>query len=93
MRHEFLIHNPKDNVGVAVVDIKAGERVAGVSLEDGSSVEVDAKNDIPLGHKVALASMDAGASVIKYGVPIGKTTQAVSRGEHVHVHNLKSGRW
>lgn len=93
MEHKFLIHDPQDNVGVAVVDIKAGEKAIGVILEDNTRVEVEAQSDIPLGHKIALVSIDAGASVIKYGVPIGKTTQPVAKGEHVHIHNLKSERW
>jgi hypothetical protein len=30
--------------------------------------------------------------VIKFGQVIGATTQAVARGEHVHLHNLASLR-
>ena len=93
MQHKFLIHDAKDNVGVAVADIKAGEKVMGVVLDGGGPVEVEAKNDIPLGHKIALTELNSGAAVIKYGVQIGKTTQSVARGQHVHVHNLKSARW
>ena len=93
MQHKFLIHDTKDNVGVAVSDIKAGEKIKGEILEGRKIVEVKAKDNIPLGHKIALANLDTGASVIKYGIPIGKTTQQVIVGNHVHVHNLKSRRW
>jgi (2R)-sulfolactate sulfo-lyase subunit alpha len=50
-------------------------------------------SDVPLGHKVAMRDMAAGKDVIEYGRPIGRTAQAVARGEHVHTHNLKTKRW
>jgi (2R)-sulfolactate sulfo-lyase subunit alpha len=91
---KFLIHEPGDSVGVAVVDIKAGEKVAGTYMHDPTkSVEVTAKDDIPLGHKIALADMRNKAKVIKYGVVIGGAVKAIRTGEHVHVHNVKSLRW
>jgi (2R)-sulfolactate sulfo-lyase subunit alpha len=31
--------------------------------------------------------------VIEYGRAIGRATQAVERGAHVHVHNLRTLRW
>jgi len=93
LQHRFLVHDLSDNVGVAVAAIGAGERVAGVALEDGCRLEIEARSDIPLGHKVALASIGAGEPVIEYGVPIGKAIQPIAVGEHVHVHNLRSARW
>lgn len=93
MEHKFLIHDSKDSVGVAVADIKAGERVKGVNLEDNSMVEITSISDIPLGHKIALVDIAEGAQVIKYDVAIGNATKAVAKGEHVHIHNLKTARW
>ena len=93
MRHKFLIHDPQDNVGVAVEDIKPGGKATGVYLEGQKKLEVDAQSEIPLGHKIALASIAAGGVIVKYGVPIGKAMKPISEGEHVHVHNLKSARW
>ena len=49
--------------------------------------------DIPLGHKVALKDMATGDTVIKYGIDIGKVVQPIRRGEHAHVHNVKTKRW
>ncbi|MBQ6246419.1 MAG: altronate dehydratase [Kiritimatiellae bacterium] len=40
------------------------------------------------GHKYALRDIAAGENVIKYGMPIGHATCAISKGEHVHVHNV-----
>ena len=31
-----------------------------------------------------------GEKVIKYGEPIGQATRDIKKGEHVHVHNIKS---
>jgi len=94
MVYKFLIHEPGDSVGVAVSDIQAGEKVAGTYLHDHSqSVEVVARQDIPLGHKIALAAVPDKGKVVKYGVVIGAASKAIAVGEHVHVHNLKSLRW
>lgn len=92
MAYKFLVHAKEDHVGVAVEDIRAGEAVEGVCLEDDSTVTVKAIQEIPLGHKVSLTSLTEGAPVIKYGEPIGMASATIKPGEHVHVHNLKSAR-
>jgi (2R)-sulfolactate sulfo-lyase subunit alpha len=93
MKPQFLVHDEHDNVGVAVAEIKAGEKLVGSCLENGAEVKVDAKDPIPLGHKVALKALKKGEDVIKYGVPVGLATEAITPGQHVHVHNIKSKRW
>jgi (2R)-sulfolactate sulfo-lyase subunit alpha len=93
MAHKFLVHAKHDGVGVAVEDIHAGETVHGVVLEDESTVTVKALQDIPLGHKIALTSIEQGMTITKYGESIGKAVVSIKPGEHVHVHNLKSARW
>jgi (2R)-sulfolactate sulfo-lyase subunit alpha len=90
---EFLMHEDKDTVGVAVVDIKAGQPVAGRSLHGSAKPKVKALMDIPLGHKIALQDFKPGDTVVKYGEDIGKVVAAIKKGEHVHVHNLKTKRW
>ena len=42
------------------------------------------------GHKYALRDIAVGEKVIKYGMPIGETTAAVAKGEHIHTHNMKT---
>ncbi len=94
MNYKFLTHDPEDNVGVAVEDIKSGEKVAGSCLETNKPVhEVTASGDIPLGHKIALADLPEGGNIIKYGVNIGSAKQAIKAGDYIHVHNIKSNRW
>jgi (2R)-sulfolactate sulfo-lyase subunit alpha len=91
---QFLVHSPKDNVGVVVVEgLKAGTDMLGVITETDTTVRVKAKNDIPIGHKVALKDLQTGDTVIKYGEDIGKMVGVAATGEHVHVHNHKTKRW
>lgn len=90
---EFLMHEDDDNVGVAVVDIKAGKEVGGRSLHGKSKPKLKALMDIPLGHKISLRNFKPGDTVIKYGEDIGKVVAPIKKGEHVHVHNLKTKRW
>lgn len=90
---DFLIHEKSDNVGVAAVDIKAGQTARGLFMDSQTATEVKALMDIPLGHKIALKDFTAGDTVIKYGHDIGKVVAGIRKGEHVHVHNLKTKRW
>lgn len=90
----LLAHSPRDNVAVAVVEgLTADTAAFGVVTEDDSTFEVHVHNDIPIGHKVALADLKAGDTALKYGQDIGKIVHDVAKGEHVHVHNLKTKRW
>lgn len=77
---KFIKINEKDNVAVALTDLKAGDECLGVTL----------KNDIPRGHKVALCDIAIGEDIIKYASPIGHAKIAILKGEHVHSHNVKS---
>lgn len=89
----FFVHEKEDNVGVAVVDIKAGENVNGWLMEDDEEIAIKSTSDIPLGHKIALNDISKGSKVLKYNVVIGQATQDIKQGEHVHTQNLKTMRW
>jgi (2R)-sulfolactate sulfo-lyase subunit alpha len=90
----IVLHESKDTVGVAVVEgIKAGERLNAWIMDDDEVIAVVAKQDIPIGHKVALKDMNVGDTVYKYGVDIGRVVAPIAAGEHAHVHNIKTKRW
>ena len=90
----FLVHSPKDNVGVIVVeDLRAGTDMLGVITETDKTMKLKAKDNIPIGHKVALKALKKGDTVIKYGEDIGKMVADAGVGEHIHVNNLKTKRW
>ena len=90
---KFLIHANTDYVGVATYDIKNGEEVNGVYLDNSKKTSVKAIEDISLGHKIALKDIKRGEKLIEYGEPIGQATKDIKKGEHVHVHNIKTMRW
>jgi (2R)-sulfolactate sulfo-lyase subunit alpha len=90
----FLVHSPKDNVGVVVIeDLKAGTEMFGVITETDSTTKARANHDIPIGHKVALSDLKKGDTVIKYGADVGRIMVDAKAGDHVHVHNMKTKRW
>ncbi len=82
---KFLKINESDNVAVALTELKAGE------APDPENPGLVLKEDIPMGHKFALKKMGAGEDVIKYGFPIGQLISSVEAGEHIHIHNLRTG--
>ena len=92
MQHSLLVHAPDDVVGVAVQDIEPGPSVRG-RVQNGGAFELAVNQPVPLGHKVALRDIPSGEQVVKYGVAIGRATQDIAKGDHVHVHNLKGERW
>ncbi|MEJ0087713.1 MAG: UxaA family hydrolase [Pseudomonadota bacterium] len=80
----LLLLHPDDNILVARRDIAQGERVE----IDGASLVMPAA--VELGHKLARRALEPDTRVLKYGAPIGSMKIAVARGEHVHLHNLRS---
>ena len=78
-RRHIIVHEADTVATVLDADTQATHLLGGLPCAAG----------IPFGHKVALRDMPCGAPVLKYGVAIGVTTQAISQGEHVHVHNCR----
>jgi hypothetical protein len=76
-----------DNVATLLDDAAPGlVRLVG----ETSLASVDAIEAISRGHKVALAPLAAGATVLKYGVMIGRATSDIPAGGWVHTHNCAS---
>ena len=91
---QLLVHDKRDNVGVVVVEgVRAGDELLCVVTEDNSDFKIVARDDVPIGHKIALVDLEEGATAIKYGEDIGRMVAPAAKGEHVHVHNLKTKRW
>ena len=90
----FVLHDAHDSVAVVVVeDVKAGMALNGWIMDDDRMMAVTARQDIPIGHKVALKDMAVGDTVMKYGIDMGKVVKPIVAGEHAHVHNIKTKRW
>jgi altronate hydrolase len=82
MKHAVLKIHPKDNVIVALRDLKKGE----VIQFDGQSIELI--EDIPAKHKYYTADFSKNDEIIMYGVLVGKVTQDVKRGSLMTTQNL-----
>lgn len=93
MSYAILMHEANDDVGVAVTDLTAGSQVEAVTLEGQLVATLTILEEVPLGHKVALREIAPFQEVVEYGRAIGRATRPIRRGEHVHVHNLRSLRW
>lgn len=91
---QLLVHGVHDSVGVVVVEgLTAGTEILCVVTADNSDFKLTLNSDVPLGHKVALAPLNDGDTVLKYGEDIGCTIAPIAVGEHVHTHNCKTKRW
>ena len=90
----FVVHDEGDSVGVVVVEgVRSGQKLNGWIMDQDKDIQVKAISDIPIGHKLAIRALENGATVIKYGVDIGKTIAPIKVGEHTHVQNLRTKRW
>ncbi|MEX0730775.1 MAG: UxaA family hydrolase [Aquisalimonadaceae bacterium] len=94
MTTHFLVHEGKDNVGVVVVeDVQAGQTLSGWMMDTNETITIEAKDPIPLGHKIALQDLSKGDTIIKYGHDIGAVVAPIGKGHHAHVQNVKTKRW
>jgi altronate hydrolase len=82
MSDRVIVIHAADNVAVALQPLAVGARV------QVGERSITLRSDVPAGHKVALAELDAGEPIVKYGFPIGALTTAVRAGDWVHSHNL-----
>jgi (2R)-sulfolactate sulfo-lyase subunit alpha len=90
----FVLHDARDTVAVVVVEgVKAGDDLTGWIMDDDRTMTLKARQNIPIGHKIALRDMEVGDTAVKYGVEIGRVVSPIAAGEHAHVHNIKTQRW
>ena len=86
-----IVIDKTDNTATLFGEVRAGGLVSIVGENGETLQEIIARQDIPVGHKIALREIGEGEKVIKYGEIIGVTTQKIQRGGHVHVQNVVSG--
>ena len=91
---DIIIHDEKDNVGVVVIEkITQNQDCNCWIMENDKSSKIQSKSEIPLGHKIAMIDLKEGDTILKYGHDIGKVVKNINKGEHVHVHNVKTKKW
>ncbi len=79
-----ILLSPTDNVLVLTQSLPAGSKIE----VQGATYTLPVS--LGLGHKIAACHLNHGDKILKYGVPIGSATTAIQRGEHIHLHNMKS---
>ena len=82
MKKKVLKIHPKDNVLVALENIKTGEVVY---CQDQSYV---LKTDVKIKHKFATMDFKVNDSVFMYGVKVGRVTKEIKKGEVITTDNL-----
>ena len=80
MNHHIQLH-PNDDVVIARHQLMSGDLIG----------QIKVKGLIPAGHKIAVRALSVGDPVRRYNQIIGFASQAISPGDHVHVHNLGLG--
>lgn len=81
-----LIINKNDSVAVTIEELKEGQ-VAKYKVGDEIR-KITIIQKVPIYHKFALVNVKEGDLVYKYGQVIGKATQDIKIGQHVHTHNI-----
>ena len=94
MATDIIIHDEKDNVGVVVIDkIIPKQDCDCWIMENDKTIKIQSVDEIQLGHKIAMIDLNEGDTILKYGHDIGKVIKSIKKGEHVHVHNVKTKKW
>lgn len=75
--------DPRDNVLVALTDLRKGERL---SLQGTDYV---LSSDVPAKHKFVTQNLAIGSAVIMYGVLVGKTVEDLRTGDLLSTRNIR----
>src|SRR2546423_6170763 len=83
VRHRRVVQvHPDDDVAVAVEALDPGDVVR------VGDAEIEVRDAVPAGHKLALHAIPSGGQVRKYGFAIGRATAPIEAGNWIHSHNL-----
>ena len=90
MQFKALVMDNEDNVATAISPLQRDEDV---NVKTGGNViTVRLLEAIPFGHKFALKDIGNGEKVIKYGETVGQAAAKISKGKHMHIHNIEGLR-
>ena len=88
MKINALLMDPNDNVVTCVEEVKKGNMVT--YQYEGKYKSMEAMEDIPYCHKIALEDIEKGGKVIKYGELIGESSEDIGKGCWVSDKNIFS---
>ncbi|MGH9504201.1 MAG: UxaA family hydrolase [Terriglobales bacterium] len=83
MANRILQLDSRDNVLIALTDLKQGEQI------EFSGKNYPLVSSVPAKHKFATQDFALGADVIMYGVLVGKAAKPISRGERLTTSNVQ----
>lgn len=83
MNSRVLKLDPRDNVLVALSDLKRGETV------DWAGASQMLASDVPAKHKLATVDLSPGDEVVMYGGLVGKAVKPIAAGEVVTTSNIR----
>ena len=83
MQLNALQLDPRDNVLVALTDLKAGARV------EYHNKSYTLLHNIPAKHKFAMQAIGAGGKVMMYGVLVGRAVRPIAAGELLTISNIQ----
>ncbi len=87
---DAVIIDKRDNVATALRQIEKGEQLD--LCFENNTFHIRLIQIVPFGHKFALVDVLDGEPILKYGEIIGKATENIFTGQHVHVHNVEGLR-
>src|SRR5580698_6464491 len=82
MQNKVLQLDARDNVLIALTDLKKGEQI---DVSGGSYL---LSSNVPAKHKFATEDLAPGADVVMYGVLVGKAVKAIPRGGLLSINNI-----
>ena len=81
MKNPVLQLDPRDNVLIALQDLRKGERI------DFSGRTYELTTDVPAKHKFSTETLAPGGAIIMYGVLVGTAREPIRAGEIVTTRN------
>lgn len=84
MSVKYLIMHEKDNCATSLEDLEEDTEI------NDNNLEIKLNQDIALGHKFAVETIEKGDYIYKYGEIIGNATEDINIGDWIHTHNIKS---
>src|SRR5438093_10962563 len=82
MQNKVLKLDSKDNVLIALTDLRRGEQVS------FDSRTYTLESDVPAKHKFATEDLAVGGRAVKYGVLVGKAMESIRRGGLLTTRNI-----
>lgn len=77
-----------DDVATVITELTEGDRA--IFIKNGEITQVSVVGTVPKYHKLAIRDIKRTEPLRKYGEIMGKATQDISQGSHVHEHNIAS---